>query len=304
MEMRQLRYFIAVAEQSNFNRAAKQLHIAQPALSRQVSTLEKELGVALLERLPRGVRLTAAGSAFLGRARRILDEVEAARTHARDAQRGQVGLLRLGFNAIAVKNPVVPEALRRFRLARPEVQIDLHTLTSPEQIRMLHDETLDIGFLYAPPAAHPEFEFVEIAPYRMMIAMPRRHRLASRPSVRLSELRNEDFVWSTRQRLPWIHDQLLAECLSKGFSPRIVQEADDIEALLSLVSVGLGIGFVHPSQRTPISELVYKEVVDLSLIWPLYAAWRRGETAPVTKAFVELIAQLLKKSRNKSRRTK
>src|SRR3954470_8245233 len=105
MELRQLRYFAAVAEHANFNRAAERLHVAQPALSRQVGGLEKELGVVLFERLPRGVRLTPAGAAFGDRARRILAEVEAAREHALDAQRGKVGTLRLGFSVIAVKNP-------------------------------------------------------------------------------------------------------------------------------------------------------------------------------------------------------
>jgi DNA-binding transcriptional LysR family regulator len=302
MELRQLRYYVAVAEDENFNRAARRLHVAQPALSRQVGGLEKELGVALLERLPRGVRLTPAGGAFLERARRILADVEAARAHALDAERGRVGLLRLGFNAIAVKNPVVPEALRRFRAQRPEVELSLNTMTSPEQIEKLYGEALDVGFLYTPPAAHPELQFFEIAPYRMMIALPKRHPLAARPRLRVTDLRSEDFVWSTRQRLPWVHDQLIAECLSKGFSPRIVQEADDAEALLSLVSVGLGVGFIHPAQRSVPGDVVYKELTDLSLVWPLYMAWRRTGTAPVTSAFVELVMQLAKSTRKRGRR--
>ena len=300
MELRQLRYFVAVAEHANFNRAAASLHVAQPALSRQVMNLEKDLGMALLERLPRGVRLTMAGKAFLERARRILAEVEAARSIARDAQLGEIGLLRLGFNAIAVRNPVVPEALRRFRLERPGVQLALNTLTSPEQIQRLYDQTLDVGFLYTPPAAHPELEFLEIAPYKMMVAMPRRHPLASRRNLRLADLRNEHFVWQARLRLPWIHDQLIAECLIKGFSPHIVQEADDAEALLSLVSVGLGIGFVHPTQRAPLSDLVYKEIPDLSLVWPLYMAWRRGDAAPATAAFIALVRKgIASRARNR-----
>lgn len=301
MEFRQLRYFVAVAEHANFNRAAERLHVAQPALSRQVGALERELGMPLLERLPRGVRLTPAGAAFLERARRILAEVEAARSHAADAQRGQVGLLRLGFNAIAVKNPVVPEALRRFRLERPGVQLSLNTQTSPEQIQRLYDRTLDAGFLYTPPAAHPELSFVEIAPYRMVLAMPRRHPLARRRTLRMGDLRDENFVWQARMRLPWIHDQLISECLGKGFSPRIAQEADDAEAMLSLASVGLGVAFVHPLQRAPLRGLVYKEVADLSLVWPLYMSWRRGETAPVVAGFVELVRQLLRKQRRRKR---
>jgi len=304
MEFRQLRYFVAVAEHSNFNRAAERLHVAQPALSRQVGALERELGMPLLERLPRGVRLTPAGAAFLERARRILTEVEAARSHAADAQRGQVGLLRLGFNAIAVKNPVVPEALRRFRLDRPSVQLALNTQTSPEQIQRLYDRSLDVGFLYTPPAAHPELEFVEMAPYKMVLAMPREHPLASRRTLRMGDLRDENFVWQARMRLPWIHDQLISECLGKGFSPRIAQEADDAEAMLSLASIGLGVAFVHPLQRAPLRALVYKEVSDLSLVWPLYMTWRRGETAPVATGFVELVRQLLMKQRSRKRKAR
>jgi DNA-binding transcriptional LysR family regulator len=303
MELRQLRYFVAVAEHANFNRAAANLHVAQPALSRQVMNLEKDLGMALLERLPRGVRLTPAGQAFLDRARRILADVESARGVAGDAVRGEVGVLRLGFNAVAVRNSVVPEALRRFRLERPGVQLSLNTLTSPEQIRRLHDQTLDVGFLYSPPASHPQLQFVEIAPYKMVVAMLRRHPLAARRKLRLADLRDENFVWQARLRLPWIHDQLIAECLGKGFSPHVVQEADDAEALLSLVSVGLGIGFVHPTQPIPTRDLVYKEISDLSLIWPLFMAWRVGEPAPALAAFVELVHGILQSRRQRKERT-
>ena len=303
MELRQLRYFVAVAEHANFNRAAANLHVAQPALSRQVMNLEKDLGMPLLERLPRGVKLTPAGQAFLDRARRILADVESARSVAREAMRGEVGVLRLGFNAIAVRNSVVPEALRRFRLERPGVHLSLNTLTSPKQIRRIYDQTLDVGFLYSPPAAHPELQFVEIAPYKMMVAMPRRHPLAGRRSLRLTDLRNENFVWQARLRLPWIHDQLIAECLAKGFSPHVVQEADDAEALLSLVSVGLGIGFVHPTQRTPMRDLVYKNISDLSLIWPLFMAWRRGEPPPALAAFIELVRGILQTRRHRMERS-
>lgn len=302
MELRQLRYFIAVAEDGNFNRAAVRLHITQPALSRQVMALEKSLGARLLERLPRGVHLTPVGESFLERARRILDEVKSARDLVRDAQRGEVGKLRIGFNSIAVRNDIVPEALRRFRLHKPAVQLALNTLASPQQIQRLYDETLDIGFLYTPPAAHPELKFVEIAPYKMVIALPRRHALAARSRLRMTDLRNEDFIWQARLRLPWIHDQLIAECLAKGFSPRIVQEADDAEALLSLVSVGLGVAFVHPTQQAPLRGLVYRELVDLSLVWPLYMAWRHRDTAPVVEAFVELVTEELKRTRAAGKR--
>lgn len=299
MELRQLRYFVTVAEQANFNRAAVALRVAQPALSRQVMNLEKELGVTLLERLPRGVKATPAGQAFLERARRILAEVESARRHARDAERGDIGLLRLGFNAIAVRNPVVPEALRRFRAARPGVQLSLNTLTSPEQLRRIYDGTLDVGFLYTPPAAHPELDFFEIAPYRMVVALPRKHRLASKRTLRVGDLRDEPFVWLARMKLPWIHDQLIAECLGKGFSPRIAQEADDAEALLSLVSVGLGVAFVHPEQRTPLREVVYRELTDLSLVWPLYLCWRREGASTVAVAFVDLVRGVRREARRK-----
>ncbi|HXC38383.1 MAG TPA: LysR substrate-binding domain-containing protein [Burkholderiales bacterium] len=293
MELRQLRYFVAVAEQANFNRAAERLHVAQPALSRQVGALETEMGVPLFERLPRGVRLTPAGSVFLDRARRILAEVESAREQAQEAQQGKVGTLRLGFSAIAVKNQVVPEALRRFRLARPHVQLDVHTLVSPEQVARLYNRTQDVGFLYMPPAAHPALRFVELAPYRMIIALPRRHRLAGRAVLRMADLAKEDFVWLAQARMPWIHDELLAECLGKGFSPRIVQQADDSEAMLALVSVDLGVAFIHPLQQAPMREVVYKEVVDLGLVWPLYMAWRRDETNPVVTSFVDLVIQIV-----------
>ena len=129
MELRQLRYFVAVAEDGNFNRAAVRLHITQPALSRQVMALEKSLGARLLERLPRGVHLTPVGQTFLERARRILDEVKSARDLVRNAQRGEVGKLRLGFNAIAVCNAVVPEALRNWETLAPAERWWLFTMT-------------------------------------------------------------------------------------------------------------------------------------------------------------------------------
>lgn len=294
MELRQLRYFVAVAEVEHFNHAAEHLHVAQSALSRHVKELERELGVDLFERLPRGVRLTPAGHALADRARRILDEVEAAYALARETQQGRVGLLRLGFNAIAVKNGVVPTALHRFRLDRPGVHLSFNTLTSPEQLSLLYADHLDVGFLYTEPGSHPELNFVEIVSYRMVVAMRRDHPLAVQPVLRISDLRDQPFVWITEERHCWITDRLSAECGAHGFTPRVVQGADDAEAQMSLVAVGLGIAFVHPTQQQSAgSDLLYKEVADLSLVWPLYLCWRRSDDRPVVLGFAQTVQDLL-----------
>lgn len=296
MDIRQLRYFVAVARVENFNLAAAHLHIAQPALSRQIKALENELGIVLFERLPRGVRLTPAGQAFADRARRILIEVQAAQSFARSAGSGEAGQLRLGLSSLAVKNAQVMETLRRFCDGRGGVQLTVSTMASPEQLQRLHSNELDVGIVTISPKPPPGLKFVEIAPYRMKLALNRRHPLARRARLRMADLIDEDFLWTVRQSSPWAHDLLITACLEKGFSPRIVQEVDNYDLLLALVSLGVGMAFVHPLHQ-PVRNVAMREIEDLSLEFPLYLACRHGERAPAVTTFMEVARQVLAEER-------
>src|SRR4051795_5181142 len=189
MELRHLRYFVAVAEELHFRRAAERLHMSQPPLSQQIRQLEEEVGAQLLLRNQHRVELTASGAAFLERAREILDAVEDAARQARRVQRGEVGRLAVGFVGSAMYS-FVPELLRAFREHAPDIALRLHERGTTEQLRQLDDGRLDVGFLRT-PGRWPGLSFETVLEEQVVVAMPDVHPLAQRPIVRLSDLTGE-----------------------------------------------------------------------------------------------------------------
>ena len=290
MELRHLRYFLAVAEHGNFNKASKALFVAQPALSRRVKDLERELGVVLFERLPRGVVLTPEGRVLAEHACRIFTEIESARRHIESVAAGRIGTLRLGMNDIGSNCVIVPRAIRNFKLAFPAVDLRMTTMVSPDQIEALRQRTLDIGLLYSEPESHRDMKFEKLEEYTLMLAVTPDHSLAGRRTVQLRDLAEEKFVWISRRKFPWIHDRLIGAFLEKGISPRIVQETAGMEPQLNLLSAGMGVGLVHSSlasQHRPNLKLI--PVTDLDFIWPLYLVWIREGASPLTLNFVETV---------------
>src|SRR5579863_9994975 len=198
MELRQLRYFVAVGEEQHYGRAAKRLRVAQPALSRQIQNLEEEIGFKLFERLPRGVRITEAGKLFLEDARRLLQEINDASARAKRIASGQSGTLRIGFVESISWQGIVPDSFRDFREHQPDVELQLKSLRSLEQIAAIHSGSLDAG--YTLPIANPDhgLAHLQIGVINQILAVPNGHPLTKKKRIRLRDLVDTPFVWFPR----------------------------------------------------------------------------------------------------------
>jgi DNA-binding transcriptional LysR family regulator len=288
MELRHLRYFVAVGEEQHYGRASRRLRVAQPALSRQIQDLEEEVGFKLFDRLPRGVKLSAAGILFLEDARRILRAVSEATARAAHVARGQSGTLRVGFLENASWHGVVPDSFRRIREQQPDAQLQLQPAASLEQLDAIRSGRLDAGFVNFMPKADPELDQLTVAVHHVELAVPKRHPLTKLKKLRLRDLVNAAFVWFPRRAAPAFYDQMMAACYRGGLkSPRIVQEGLNEATILSLVSTGLGVGWVLGSARwrSP-ATLVILPVADLNVTLRLALAWRRDNTSPLLARFI------------------
>jgi len=293
MELRHLRYFVAVGEEEHYGRAAQRLRVAQPALSSQIHDLEREMGVQLFDRLPRGVRLSAAGQVFLEDCRRILQDVNEAAIRAERAARGIIGTLRVGFTESASWHGVVPDSLREFRRAHPGAELQLSSLISLDQVEAVRSGRLDAGFVYVPTGDQQIAEAV-VDSHHVVLAMPRRHPISKLKELRLRDLVDTDFVWFPRRQHPANYDRLLQACSRGGLTnPRIVQEAVDQATMLSLVSCGLGVAFVTDATRWRCpKEVMLRNVDDLRLPLPVSCIWRKDDRAPLLTGFLTQVRQL------------
>ena len=200
MELRHLRYFIAVGEEQHYGRAARRLRVAQPALSRQVQDLEEELGFDLFDRLPRGVRLSSAGKLFLEDARGILQQIGEAVARAGHVASGRAGTLRLGFTENSCWRGVVPESFRRFRELQPDAELQLQPAASMEQIEAIRSGRLDAGFVNFMPTADRDLDQLPVATQRVELAAPRGHPLTKVKKLRLRDLTDLSFIWFPRSQ--------------------------------------------------------------------------------------------------------
>jgi DNA-binding transcriptional LysR family regulator len=294
MELRHLRYFVAVGEEQHYGRAASKLRVAQPALSRQIQDLEEEMGFKLFERLPRGVKLSAAGKLFLEDAQRILRDVNEAAARAERVARGRSGTLRVGFTENASWQGVVPESFRRFREMRPDAELQLQPAGSLEQLKAIRSGRLAAGFVFNMPKTDPELELLPVAVQHIELAALKRHPLTKLKKVRLRDLTEAPFVWFPRKESPALYDRLMHECFRGGLkSPHIVQEGLDEATILSLVATGLGVGWVLGTARWRCPKsVVILSVVDLNVRLPLSLAWRKDNTSPLLKSFVGEVQRL------------
>jgi DNA-binding transcriptional LysR family regulator len=288
MELRHLRYFVAVGDEQHYGRAALRLCVVQPALSRQIEDLEEEVGFKLFERLPRGVKLSPAGKLFLEDARRILQDVNEAAARAARVARGQSGTLRVGFSENASWRGVVPESLRRFREIQPDAELQLQPLPSLEQLEAIRSGRLDAGFVLDMPKADPELERLRVAIQRIELAVPTGHPLTKLKELRLRDLTDASFVWFPRRASPALYDRLMRECFRGGLkSPRIVQDGLNEATILSLVATGLGVGWVLGTARWRCPKsVVITSVVDLNVPLLLALAWRKDNKSPLLASFV------------------
>jgi DNA-binding transcriptional LysR family regulator len=294
MELRHLRYFMVVGEEQHYGRASRRLRVAQPALSRQILDLENELGFKLFDRLSRGVKLSAAGKLFLEDTRRILQAVNEAIARATRVARGQSGTLRVGFPENASWHGVVPESFRRFREQQPEAELQLQPVASLEQLDAIRSGRLDAGFLNFMPKADPELDQALVAVQHVELAVPKRHPLTKLRKLRLQDLADAPFVWFPRRANPAFYDRMIDECYRGGLkTPRIVQEGFNEATILSLVSTGLGVGWVLASAqwRSP-KTVAILPVADLNVPLALSLAWRRDNTSPLLGRFVDEVRRL------------
>ncbi|MGA2758356.1 MAG: LysR substrate-binding domain-containing protein, partial [Solirubrobacteraceae bacterium] len=250
MELRHLRYFLAVAEELHFHRAATRLHISQPPLSQQIRALERELGVTLLERNRRRVTLTAAGEAFRDETRAILAAVDRAAERARNISRGSLGTLSVGFVGSAMFSPTLPDILREFRATRPDVELVLRELPTVVQFQALLGGELDVGVIrgpVAPAEIDPRLELMTIQRERLVAALPSEHPLASRRRLRAEELRGETFVILARREAPGLFASLSSAMVEAGGVPEDVLEVAEMQTIISLVAGGFGVSLVPAS---------------------------------------------------------
>jgi DNA-binding transcriptional LysR family regulator len=294
MELRHLRYFVVVGEEQHYGRASRRLRVAQPALSRQIQDLEEEVGFKLFDRLPRGVKLSVAGKLFLEDARRILQAVSEATARAAHVARGQSGTLRVGFTENASWHGVVPDSFRLFREQQPDAELQLQPAASLEQLDAIRSGRLDAGFANFMPKADPELDQLAVAVHHLELAVPKRHPLTQLKKLRLRELTDAPFIWFPRRASPAFYDRLMHECYCGGLtSPRIVQEGLNEATILSLVSTGLGVGWVLGSARWRCPETVaILPVVDLNVPLRLTLAWRRDNTSPLLARFIGEVQRL------------
>lgn len=301
MELRHLRYFVAVAEHGHITRAAESLGIQQPPLSQQIKALETELGVQLLRRRPRGVELTDAGAAFLERAKAILGEVDRAFASTRRTARGEEGRVVVGFTSSAPFHPFVPRVIRMFREASPHVSLVLEEGGSSGLVQGLHNEVIDAAFIRSPVADVVGLLVQPLLEERMLVALPTGHAFAhgSGP-LRLTELANETFILYKRPGAPGLYDSIITACRGAGFSPRVGQEAPRIVSTLNLVAAGLGVSIVPESlRRLQMDEVVYRELADdPRLVAPLILASRRGENSAAVQRFIDVVQRSVEQLSN------
>lgn len=283
MELRHLRYFVGVGEEQHFRRAAERLHIAQPALSRQIQDLEREIGFLLFDRLPRGVRLSAAGRLFLGDARRILQDVEEAKRRAERIAHGKAGTLRVGIATAVSWHGLVVDAFREFRRRQPDVELVLHHVLSVHQVDAVVSGRLDAGFVAAMTPWHKDLAHWQFAQDRMVLAVPRGHPLTKRERIRLLDLRNLPFIWFQRWVNPTFYDQMMQACARGGLSaPRIVQEASDRDTQLGLVQCRIGIAWLTESTRWHCPRgVLLRPVVDMNVRLPFNLIWKKDNASPL-----------------------
>jgi DNA-binding transcriptional LysR family regulator len=292
MELRHLRSFVVTAEELHVGRAAARLHLTQPSLSRQIASLESDVGVTLFSRVRRRFGLTPAGEVFLNAAKDIVRRADQAVADARTADRGELGTLRLRFVQSATFE-ALPRLLGAFRLAYPAVNLDVETLTTIRQTEALRDGVIDAGLLRL-PFGEPGLSTRVVSRDPLVVALPAGHPLAGRARVPLRALAGERFVIYTRSYGPSVYDAIVGHCVTAGFTPRIVQEAADVQTIVSLVAAGLGVSLlIAPTPPSAEDTVAYRPLADDLPRWELALAWSPTNTAPVLARFLAVADDVL-----------
>ena len=298
MELRHLRYFVAVAEELNFHRAAERLSMAQPPLSQQIHDLESELGVVLFDRTNRMVRLTAAGRVFLEDTYNVLTQTEQAVHRVQRASKGELGRLTIGYTSL-IYNPLFPAILRLHRKRYPDVELTLHDLVTFEQMQQLRTNILDVSFAtHATQAVTTmQQEILDQEPVwheALGALLPADNALVEQPHLSLAALANEPWIWFARQYDPTTYDYMMRLFEQVGFLPNIIQEINQQQVILSLIAAGFGVSLA-PKSTPGIAgnkDVAFRDLIDPTPVVEFNVIWRRGDTSPVLQAFLDIVREI------------
>jgi DNA-binding transcriptional LysR family regulator len=289
-ELRHLRYFVAVAEELHFGRAAKRLGIAQPPLSQQIRQLEHRLGVSLFSRTSRQVALTPAGEALLRGARRTLAEMGLAAAAARRAANGETDALRVGYTDSAALS-VMPSAIRRFRSALPSVHLDLVEGSTAAQLDAVARDLIDLALVRG-PVVQPAMRTEVVLREPFLVALPEHHPLGERETVELRALGAEPMVLFPRHLAPDFHDTISAMCRAAGFTPLVAYEGAEYQTILSLVAAGLGVSLVPRSvENLQRRGVVYRVIPDAPPRAEIAAVYRGENWSRPLEAMLEVLRE-------------
>ncbi|MFN6540940.1 MAG: LysR family transcriptional regulator [Nostoc sp. EkiNYC01] len=289
MELRHLRYFIAVAEELHFSRAAERLHIAQPPLSQQIQQLEAQLGVELFHRkTKRQVQLTEAGQVFLQEAYQLLAQLQKAIELTQKIGKGEKGQLRIGFTSLVTSN-LLPVILRQFREKFPEVELILHELTTTEQERALQENRIHVGFAH-PPLEDNTLNHKCIQQEALIVALAETHLLAEQEKIAVRSLINENLIVFPRHLGSGLYDQIVSLCQQANFRPKVTQEAIQMQTIIGLVSAGMGIAIVPSSlQNLQRTGVVYRSFEEKTPLVETAIVWREEDITPVLQEFLQMV---------------
>lgn len=291
VELRHLRYFVALAEELHFGRAAERVFVAQSTLSGQIRTLEERMDVRLFERTKRSVALTEAGRTLLPYARRLLREAARAEEATRHVEQGLAGILRVSYET-GVVHGYLSRIIKAFRQRAPGVRLELFDRSSRAQADALRAGEVDVGFLFL-PADERALMTWEIGVLPSVVVMPEHHRLAGRKHVALAELADEEHVMWARELVPAAYDEYLHACHNAGFHPRVVQEVRNQESLLGLVAAGMGVAVAHrlvAELRPP--GVRFAPLTEPPLTLRTGVAWSHEGTSPVLTRFLEVVREV------------
>ncbi|MDR3630489.1 MAG: LysR family transcriptional regulator [Desulfocapsaceae bacterium] len=289
MELRHLRYFIAVAEELHFGRAARRLAMAQPPLSQQIKALEEEIGAVLLQRTKRQVELTTAGQVFLIEARKTIIQAKQAVRSAQRAARGELGQLAVGFVGSAIYGKV-PSLFRLMRTRFPEVSLLLQDLTSEDQVEAIKKNRIDVGLVRPPLQAVEPLAMRVIWREPLVVALPAGNPLSLQKVIAVEALARESFIQIPRQVAPGFYDQVMQVCAQAGFSPQVVQEARTTPTIVSLVAGGMGVSLLPASlQGLQHAGVVYRPLQEPSPVIDMAVIWRPDDPSPTLRSFLEIV---------------
>jgi len=289
MELRHLRYFVAVADALNFTKAGEQLRLAQPSLSRQIHNLEEELGVRLFNRQKNQVTLTAEGRAFLSDARRLLAQAAESINSVQRLSKGHTGELNIAYLS-NFNFELIPVTLADFRVACPHVSLNLFDMSPAEQLRALEARKIDLGFIgLRPPTASKDLQWECITHHEIVVVLPTHHPMAKKQSIQVAALKQEFFIGMSERSHPGFRDWLVTACQPGGFVPRIIQDADLESALMHVIAQGLGITLA----RSQIRKLPHPGVVFRALVPTIqtdhWIAWNKSNDSASLAQYVSII---------------